>query len=350
MHCLCLMNRLYKYIIPFTVPVWNFTCNISALDLIQLFGVIGIAGQGCMMRKLGNFIIILLLTTLGDAWINRTKLCVEFRVRNSRWIHDLLDVSENTSESGCLWQCVRHSDCWAYNLWRNGTCELVRGMGDCSEANVQERCTYVHLGECTGRVPWDVGRRNWSADVPCLTWQRHEAGRVCPSDMLKSPSSSNCVAVIPHKGLYLPGRYANSKKFKTTLEAVQPMWTCSNHGYTLRVAAGCPTTWQSYNVGDDLPGGAVRVSFWTDGSPVYLVSNNGEPGYYLVSKQQAFVLKDGQVHTPTSMLMLVYVWRHVFSTDLNIFRKANTFKSSQSQKYVYFSKYNTCINHHKHRE
>ena len=274
------------------------------------------------MRKLGNIVIILLLTSLGDALTNKIKSCVEFRVRNSRWNHDVLAVSEDTSEYACQWQCARHPNCRAYNLWRNGTCELVHGMGVCNEVEEQEQCTYVHLGECTGRVPWDVGRRNWSADAPCLTWQQLHAGGDCPSsdsDVLTIPASSVCIALVPHKGLYLPGRYVRAKKFKTILETAEPLSDCNNHGYFLRV--GCPTRWQSYNAGDDLPIGAVRISSWTDGSPLYLVAseagrNSWEPGYYHVSRQQAFVLQGGELRIPTTMSILVYNWRHVFSTDI----------------------------------
>ena len=273
--------------------------------------------EGCIKQTLVSFIILLHLGTLGYTCTNRTKLCVEFRVQNSRWNHDILGVRENNSESGCLRQCARHPKCRAYNLWRNGTCEMVRGMGDCKETEGQERCIYVHLGECTGRVPWDVGRRNWSADVPCLTWQRHNAGTVCPTRALRSRNQSlSCAAVIPHKGLYLLGRYVKSRDFRTVSENTQPMWQCGDHGYIPRAAAGCPTAWQIYNVSDNLPNGAARLSSWTDGSPVYLVSVKVGPaarkiGYYVASRRKAFVLGVRKLLTPTSMFMLVYVWTNM---------------------------------------
>ena len=275
-----------------------------------------------------SFITLLALSNLGHTWMNRTKLCVEFRVQNSRWNYGILDVSEKTSESGCLRQCARNPNCSAFNLWRNGTCELVRGMGNCKETEEQKRSTYVHLGECTGGVPWDVGRRNWSADVPCLTWQQHHAGAVCPSGALRGRFQTlSCVAVIPHKGLYLVGRYVASRYFQSASENAQPMWNCNDHGYIPHVAAGCPTTWQHYSVGDDLPSGAVRLSSWKDGSPVYLVSTKvavatWKVGCYLASKQKAFALFDGQMITPKSMSILVYIWRLVFQIDMHIVRKA----------------------------
>ena len=280
--------------------------------------MIYIMEEDCIKRKLIGFIILLPLATLSFTRGNRTKLCVEFRVRNSRWNDGILDISQNNSNSGCLRQCARHPNCSAYNLWRNGTCELVRGMGGCKETEERKRSTYVHLGECTDRVPWDVGRRNWSADAPCLTWKRHQAGAVCPSGALKGQFQDlACIAVIPRKGLYLLGRYVESRYFQSASEYARPMWACGNHGYIPHVAAGCPTTWQNYNAGDEIPSRAVRLSSWKDGSPVYLVSTKAagttwKMGCYLASKQKAFVLYNGHVLTPKNMIILVYIWRLVF--------------------------------------
>ena len=271
-----------------------------------------------MMRKLVNFVILLSLTNICKTWANKTKLCVEFRVRNSRWNHGILDVM-NSSESGCLQQCARHPNCRAYNLWRNGTCELVRGMGECNETEEQGCCTYTHLRECTGRVPWDVGRRNWSSDLPCLIWKRYKAGAVgCPLGTLRGLAGNNCATVIPYKGLYLPGRYVYTSSshrsepwFHTVdfLEQALPI-KCHDHAYALHVTSQCPTDWLTFKIGDALPPGAVRVSSWVDGSPVYLVESEEKPyptlGYFLVTRQQTFISTRSK--EPTGMITLVYVW------------------------------------------
>ena len=265
-----------------------------------------------LLQKLDGLITGLILISFGDAQTDKTKLCVEYRIQNSRWKRNILDVKENISESACLRRCARHPNCRAYNICRNtGTCELVHGMAHCAETEEQERCTYVNLASCSDLVPWNAKRRNWGEDLPCLIWQRYKAGDDCPHEALRSRDATECVALIPYKGLYLPGRYVYYRAFRSVSEQAQVL-RCNRHGYLVRVDPACPTDWRRYKVGDDLPPGAVQVSSWTDDSPVYLISfksNVGcKLGYYLVSRQQAFVMSDKAVHTPSEMTMLVHVW------------------------------------------
>ena len=253
-------------------------------------------------------------TPIGYAILMKRKMCVEYQIRNSRWNETILRVFYGKSEGECLLQCVSHPECVAYNTGHaNGTCELVSlPLGNCVETKETEGFKFVSLSDCNGKVPWNVGRRNWTSDAPCLTWHLHYSynfrGGGCPDGTLKDPRSWSCASLLPQRGLYLPGWCAAQHSYRVVTEQHQRA-LCPGAGYILKVAPGCPTTWLSYTVGDPLPSGAVRVSTWKDGTPLYLVmvkhGFNWYMGYLLSSVQRTFIITARMV-SPRDVSILVF--------------------------------------------
>ena len=243
--------------------------------------------------------------------IEKRRMCIDYQVRNSRFAANILRVFYGISEAECLLQCARHPDCVAYNMWHgNRTCELVPGLGHCVETEEEEGSKFVGLGECDGEVPWDVGRRKWTSDGPCLAWQRHFATDnegSCPVGTQRGPGGWPCVSLLPNNGLYLPGWCANKRGYRVITEQQQGR-ICPGWGYVLLVSPGCPTTWQSYTVGDPIPSRAVKVSTWTDGTPLYVVAGF-PPNYYLgyisSDAQRTLIFKEG-LQSPTNVRILVF--------------------------------------------
>ena len=263
------------------------------------------------------FVIAFLIITgtpIGYAISRKRRMCVENQITNSRWDETILHVIYEISEKQCLWQCVRHPECMGYNTWHvNGTCELVSAFGTCAEMKESEGSKYVSLGGCDGKVPWNVGRRNWTSDGPCLTWHLYYAydfrGR-CPTGTVRGPAGWACASVLPDNSLYLPGWCADQHAYRVVNEEEQLAF-CPGAGYILIVAPECPTVWQPYTVGDPLPPRAVSVSTWKDGSPLYLVAGVPAPntgwylGYLLPTVQRTFLYKRGGVKSTTAVRILV---------------------------------------------
>ena len=204
-------------------------------------------------------------------------------------------------------RCAHHPDCHAYNFLRKkGICEILRGLDTCGETRDHSGAyEYVHLYTCKGHLPWLTSVRNWTAGQP---WYRKEAHPMegCPTGMVTGPDGWACVALIPTKGLYLPGWYHSH--YRVIKEDGQPM-RCYGYSYILRVVPECPVSWQTYTVGDPLPSAAVTVSTWKDGTPLYFVSNsvgeNWHIGYLLPSVPRSYILSG--IPNPTNVLILVYV-------------------------------------------
>ena len=260
------------------------------------------------------FVPTILYVVSSRLLINTSKRCVEYRVPNSRWNDTVLRVILSVGYSECLMQCTRHQNCSAINFRSGtGTCELLPGIGDCTETRAEERSTFVHFGYCSGRVPWVAERRNWSSGNTCLTWEPHDATRStrCPGDVLRGPDPQYCAALAPHKGLYLPGWYQSRGGFRMVTELGAPN-TClgARAGYLLRVATECPTDWQDYLVTDPVPLQAVQVSSWKDGTAIYFVSapfmKREYLGYYIPSVQRSFIMSN-RAQNPISVRILVYV-------------------------------------------
>ena len=256
--------------------------------------------------------ILILEFLFVECWslsIKTSKRCVEYRIANSRWNYKVLSVINSVVYVECLMQCARRPFCKAINFdTRTGTCEFLPGIWGCSDIRAEDGFTFVQLGDCSGRMPFDVGRRNWSAGATCLAWEAHEAteSAICPPGVLRAPSGPLCPALIPHKGLYLPGWYQKHYRIVTEQGTKQQ---CVHTGYLLRVAPECPTKWQNYTVGDLVPPQAIQVSSWKDGTPLYFVAasfnNIWYSGYYLPSVQRSFIVK-GTVWSPKFVRILAY--------------------------------------------
>ena len=252
--------------------------------------------------------------------IRTSKTCVEYRILNSRWNDTVLSVVHSAGYPDCLIQCMRHLKCSAFNFWsKTNTCELLPATGDCSETQAEEDSTFVHLRDCTGKVSWEVGRRNWNSEDTCLSWEPHNATKsaTCPSGILKTRTFSGyCVALKLHKGMYFPGWYQNRRTFRFVTQLGKPKY-CRGVGYLLRVAPECPTQWQYYWVGDPVPSQAIQVSSWMDGTPLYFVSApfDGRPalyaGYYLPTVQRSYFMAS-KTRNPSFVRILVYVWEQLF--------------------------------------
>ena len=247
----------------------------------------------------------------GEAALTKRRLCVEYVVENTRHNETILSVFDNVTGSECLQRCAHHPGCNAYNLLRKeGVCEILRGLGVCGETKDRTWAfEYIHLQTCKGQLPWLRRMMNWTRGASCQTWYRTEARprSRCPTGMVTAPDGWACVALIPTKGLYLPGWYHSY--YRVIMEDGQPMW-CSDYGYILRAVPECPVSWQTYTVGDPLPSAAVTVSTWKDGTPLYFVSNLIQSkwyiGYLLPSVPRSYVLA-GIAHSPTDVHILVYV-------------------------------------------
>ena len=225
------------------------------------------------------FVMMITWTLIGYALLilRKIRMCVQYQIMNSRWDETILHIYYGISEGGCLRQCARHPECMAYNMWHaNGTCELVPDIGTCAETKETEGSKFVSLGDCNGKVPWDVGRRNWTSDGPCLSWHIHYAynyiGPSCPTGTIRGPFGFSCASLVPNKGLYLPGWSANQHNYRVVNDEQQKTSYCEGVGYIPKVAPGCSIAWQPYTVGDPLPPKVVNISTWKDGTSLYFVA------------------------------------------------------------------------------
>ena len=250
--------------------------------------------------------------------IKTSKRCVEYRIANSRWNDTVLSVVHSVEYPDCLTQCIRHPNCSAFNFGsKTGICELLPAIGDCApETKAKEGSTFVHLGNSSGRVPWEVERRNWSADDTCLIWEPHDAAEsvTCPTCV---SLRSFFLALKSHKGMYLPGWCKDRGPFRIVTEQGTPK-RCRGVGYLLRVAPECPTQWQDYWVGDPVPSQAIQVSSWKGGTPLYFVaarfSSLAYPGYYLPSVQRSYIMRN-EAYNPSFVRILIYVWEQLFPSQ-----------------------------------
>ena len=177
----------------------------------------------------------------GNSPISKTKFCVEHRIEGGRLNQTVLKIVMNITERECLTQCVRDKRCGAYNIWHeNGTCELLPGNDKCGETDKQKDWTFVRLRNCARGVPWTTMRLDWVAETPCMRWQYVESISECNATYLRAPDDEYCLALIPQKGLYLPGWYRADLFRYITLDAT-PAWCRS--GYLLEIASNCSVVW-----------------------------------------------------------------------------------------------------------
>ena len=269
-----------------------------------------VALRGTVEMGFGHFVyiyIILAVVSQKALGITSTrKLCMEFRICHSHRNADFLGVTHHKCESGCLRQCGRLRDCSAYNYLQNGTCQLLPRPDNCHAPEELKGSSYVHLADCNGDLAWQVDHPYMNANKQCLTWHRPlRDSATCPSEMLREPDNTFCAGVVASKGLYLPGWYVNGK-FRVISAKGTNIW-CEN-GYFLRVSPNCSSTWQDYTAGDPIPGQAVPVSVWKDGTPLFMVAarfmRGWRTGYYLTTVKRTFLLiKDFK--SPTNVKILI---------------------------------------------
>ena len=172
--------------------------------------------MNCTHMSICGFSIFVLFVhaNFGNSLTTKAKRCVEYRQQEGRWKQTILGIVMNTTERDSLMQCVRSQQCYALNIWHgNGTCELLPKINKCGEREKQNGWTFVHLGDCNGGAPWYIARRDWGAESTCLRWQYFDYISECPSAYMRAPAGDYCVALIPHKGLYLPVWYRQGDKF-----------------------------------------------------------------------------------------------------------------------------------------
>ena len=212
------------------------------------------------MYKLSLICIIIFYGTVNTTRLtSRLKLCVEYQVDSSRVTDGILAVIHNITRSKCVINCARHPICRAFNTWRDhGTCELLPDFGDCGEGSPQEGSTFIQVGLCKASVPWSVIWRNLSAENTCLKCMLHDGSLSCPTNGFPVPMGFFCLALTPHKGLYLPGWQKSPLGFRSVTVNEQKM-RC-RIGYLLQTSPDCPLSWIPFGAGDPVPTKAVQVN------------------------------------------------------------------------------------------
>ena len=252
-------------------------------------------------------VIIICGTMITTSLTSKLKLCVEYQVASSRVTDGILTVIYNSTRSKCIIQCARHPICRAFNMLHDrGTCELLPDFGDCGEGSHHEGSTFIQLRLCRATVPWAVQWRNWSAEVTCLKWNLHDGTVSCPTDNFRGPISYQCLALTPHKGLYLPSWQTSPKGFR--IVTVDEHTRKCPRGYLLAASPHCPVSWVAYKVGDPIPTRAVQVSTWTNGSPLYFVAVCNVAcymGYYLPHTRRSYMMA-GRVLNPGDVFILLW--------------------------------------------
>ena len=221
-------------------------------------------------------------TVITTSLTSKLKLCVEYQADSSRVTDGILTVIQNSTRSKCIIECARHPICRAFNIWRDqATCELLTDFGDCGESNHQEGSTFIQLRPCKASLPWAAEWRNLSVDdATCLKWTLHDGTLSCPTNGFRSPKADSCLGLTPHKGLYLPSWQAPPFGFR--IVTVDEQTVKCRRGYLLETSPDCPVSWIPFSFGDPIPTRAVKVSTWTNGSPLYFVATFKYSGYYFL--------------------------------------------------------------------
>ena len=250
---------------------------------------------------------------------NKRKLCLSQRLSSSRADYSILNTTVAFGENQCMINCARNADCWAFNFFTNGTCELLTALGNCGEARPQTGSVFVQLSACEGANPQEFIPRNWTKD-DCLIWIPLNKESPCPPGVLMSSSNEFCLSLAPHHNLYMPGWFYFPNAFRFARDDKRSPQKCPD-GYVVKEAPGCTATWQGYIPGDPIPPNAAQVSVWRDGTPLYAVEHlrdiAGDDfiGYYLPTDQKTYIMM-GEIFNPTEVRILVLNWMHTGIGDL----------------------------------
>ena len=225
--------------------------------------------------------------------------------------HSILHKTVTPGESWCMMKCIRHPDCWPFNYFQNGTCELLPVLGGCDEPHSQAGSTFFQLSTCKGDTPVDL-TRNWTSNA-CLLWVQHHTDLPWPDGVLMSTSGIFCLSLAPYHGLYIPGWFRVGMKPSFRLVTEHHKTQKCLAGYVVKIAAACTTTWQYFTVGSPVPPNALQISNWRDGSPLYAVENHRPNsglnyiGYYLLTTCRVYIMA-GRVLSPVHVRTLVLNW------------------------------------------
>ena len=219
-------------------------------------------------------VLLFCILIMSAKTISNSKLCVEYQVESSRTTDGILSVMGGSTPSKCIIHCARHPMCMAFNMLHDqGTCELLPDLGDCGESRIHEGSTFTHLTPCTAVSPWLVHGLNLSTNPSCFNWTLQSKTASCPINAVRGPRGGhNCLALTPHRGLYLPSWHNSPRGFRIVTVDIRKK-RCPQ-GYFLHVSPNCPVSWLSYRVGERIPVSAVKVSTWINESPLYFVAGN----------------------------------------------------------------------------
>ena len=218
------------------------------------------------------------------------------------------------TRSLCMVQCVRYSDCWAFNHHPDSaTCILLPAAG-CMTLDGQHGYLFVHLSDCN-MVPVREIRR-----PPDGGWRwvkRESPGN--HNDLIKLPGMvTRYVSRVYYDGIYLPGWYQPTAKnpFKSVSPEDKLNKKCLPYsGESLAFNDTSDYRWGAFTAGDPVPDSAAAITALHDGTPFYVIRKSfpGAPGYDLsgyydpTSKKNYIV--NGGVVTPASVKMLLLNWQ-----------------------------------------
>ena len=235
----------------------------------------------------------------------KRKICVEYRMSNSRMRAKFLGIIHDKPESGCLQQCSRLHSCSAYNYLKNGTCQLLSRTDGCHVPYGIEGSFFVNLADCSGDIVWQAGNPDGNFNTQCLSRHSPLYGNVTGLRIGKC-----WAAVAENKGLHLPCCYKNGK-FRIVSEDGTAL-RCIGDGsrYILHVRPNCSIMWQDYTIGDPIPAKAAQVSVWKDFSPLYMVAAKfglWKIGYYSPAAKRIFILARTP-RNPSNVQILIINW------------------------------------------
>ena len=246
-----------------------------------------------------------------DAVARKRRLCTDYEIQHYQSTDEpLQNYTHIGTRSLCMVQCVRHSDCWAFNYHPDSaTCTLLPAAG-CMTLESQNGYLYVHLSDCNMVTVKEIHR------PPDGGW--HWARTNSPAsrnDLIQLPGQKiRYVSRVYYDGLYLLGWYQPTSD--TPFRAVSPedneAVNCPPEtGEFLAFNNTSDYRWQSYVAGDRLPNNAAVITYLRDGTPLYVVKKSfpGTPGYELtgfydpVSEKNYFV--NSGVVTPSAVKILL---------------------------------------------
>ena len=179
--------------------------------------------------------------------------------------------------------------------------------------------TFTHLKPCSASAPWVVQGRNWSVGSTCFNWTLYSKTVFCSTSAIRNPpGNAVCLALTPHKGLYLPSWHNAPRGFRIVTVHGRPVrcpW-----GYLLQESPQCPVSWVPFRVGEPIPASAVQVSTWTNETPLYIIAGTRGSyiGYYLAQTNKSYIMLT-TAKNPTDLSILVHNWQwERNSTGLNL--------------------------------